>query len=182
MAKRQPLCYNIGMPKKRTWTQNQFIDAVNSSRSILEALTKIGLKPTGGNYKQFHFYVKELGLDTSHFTGQSWIKGRKFVTRQPKQLSEILVVDSTYQSSLLRKRLIAENIFEHKCSRCQLSEWLGQPISLELEHINGTNTDNRLENLTLLCPNCHAQTSTYRGKNKRPRIPTAEEEDLKPSQ
>ena len=54
----------------------------------------------------------------------------------------------------------------HKCECCGLTEWLGQPIALELHHINGITTDNRLDNLVILCPNCHAQTDNYRGLNK----------------
>ena len=55
---------------------------------------------------------------------------------------------------------------EHKCESCGISEWLGKPLSLELDYINGDRYDNRLQNLRILCPNCHAQTDTYRGKNK----------------
>lgn len=71
-----------------------------------------------------------------------------------------------YQSNKLRIRLLEEKVFEHKCYSCNLTEWLNKPIPLELEHINGKSSDHRLENLTLLCPNCHSFTDTYRGKNK----------------
>lgn len=80
-------------------------------------------------------------------------------------LQEILVENSTFQSNKLRKRLIKLDVKERRCEKCGLSEWLDQPISLELDHINGIKTDNRLENLRIICPNCHAQTTTYRGKN-----------------
>jgi hypothetical protein len=72
-------------------------------------------------------------------------------------------------SHRLRLKLIQQNIKEHKCEVCGLSSWNGKPIPLELDHINGNNKDNRLENLRVLCCNCHAQTSTWRGRKiKKP--------------
>ncbi len=154
------------MPKKRTWTEDEFKSAVLDSSSVRQVLDKLGLAPTGGNYKQFHRYVEEFDLDTSHFTGQHWRKGNKTPSVKSKPLSDILVDGSFYSSSRLRLRLIHEGVFDAKCFRCQNAEWQGFNIPLELEHKNGVNTDNRIENLCLLCPNCHALTSTYRGKNK----------------
>lgn len=87
-------------------------------------------------------------------------------------LSKVLVKDKLYQSYRLQKRLVSEGLKEHKCECCGLTEWLGKPIKLELHHINGDHTDNRLENLQLLCPNCHSYTDNYRGKN----IKSAQEE------
>jgi 5-methylcytosine-specific restriction endonuclease McrA len=84
-------------------------------------------------------------------------------------LEKILIENSTYVSSNdLRQRLIKEGIFEYRCMGCGLDTWLDQPIPLELDHINGSRSDQRLENLRLLCPNCHALTPTYRGKNMDP--------------
>ena len=82
-------------------------------------------------------------------------------------MNEILVENSHYQTSKLRKRLIKEGYFEKKCYNCEKTIWLDKNIPLELEHKNGDRTDNRIENLTLLCPNCHAFTPHYRGKNKK---------------
>lgn len=149
----------------RSWTTEQFVEAVKNSTGIREVLREIGLKPTGGNYKQFHKYVEELGLDTSHFKGQGWNKGKKLPGKgQP--LSEVLTENSGMNTCHLKKRLIKEGVFERVCSNCLNIEWCGQEIPLELEHINGISNDHRLENLCLLCPNCHALTDTYRGKNK----------------
>jgi hypothetical protein len=120
-----------------------------------------------GNYKTIQRKADELKLDTSHMHHRGWRSGTKIPIKAAQPLEEILTKDSHYQSSKLRKRLIEEWKLPSFCMICKNTEWLGQPISLELDHINGINTDNELANLRILCPNCHAQTSTYRGKNKR---------------
>lgn len=76
-----------------------------------------------------------------------------------------MVEGSTYQTNKLRKRLLKEGLKKHICETCNNTEWNGKPIPLELSHKNGDNSDHRFENLELICPNCHAQTDTYRGKN-----------------
>ena len=170
------------MGRKRNYTDEDFIEAVKESLSVAQVLSKLGLRPTGGNYKIFHTRVSSLNLDTSHFTGQGHLKGKTHCWTK-KDLSEIMVENSNYQSNKLRKRLLEEGIKEHRCENCGNTEWLGEPISLELDHINGKNTDNRLENLRVICPNCHAQTPTYRGKNKQAGIvqlvETTDREDRK---
>lgn len=80
-------------------------------------------------------------------------------------LEEILIENSSYQTNKLRKRLLKEGIKQHKCETCKNTEWNEKPIPLELSHKNGNNSDHRLENLEMICPNCHAQTDSYRGKN-----------------
>ena len=155
------------MGKKRKWTDAQFIDAVNSSLSYAQVLEKLGLKIAGSNYDSVKRKIKELSLDTSHMTGKAWNQGKRFTTVKPaKLLSEILVEHSTYTNfNKLRKRLLKEGIKEYKCECCNSTEWLGKPIKLELHHINGVKDDLRIENLQILCPNCHAYTDNYRGKN-----------------
>jgi Zn finger protein HypA/HybF involved in hydrogenase expression len=68
----------------------------------------------------------------------------------------MLIVNSTVGSATVRKRLIREGIKKNRCEDCGLDSWRGQPLRLELHHVNGVHTDNRLENLRILCPNCHA--------------------------
>ncbi len=149
----------------RNYTDQEVRDAVASSYSIREVLKKLGLVPAGGNYKCLKDLLSKLNIDTTHFTGKLWNKGKKL---HPKRdIEAYLSNDYKMQSHKLRLRLIKEGIFEAKCYSCQNVSWLDKPIALELEHINGDHSDNTLSNLTLLCPNCHAQTKTYRGKNKK---------------
>ena len=150
---------------KRKWTDEQFISAVASSQSIAGVIKILGLIPAGGNYATVNNKIKELNLDTSHFTGKGWNVGLKFKPKEAKPLSEILVEGSNYQSHKLVQRLIKEGVKEYRCERCKRTEWENVPIPLELHHINGNRTDNRISNLQLLCSNCHALTDNYRGRN-----------------
>lgn len=111
-------------------------------------------------------HIRKLGLDRSHFTGMAWAKGRK---RRDLALSlaEILVQGSTYGSSRLRERLVAEGLLLPLCAECSLTEWRGERLPLHLDHINGDHTDNRLENLRILCPNCHSITKTWCNRSSR---------------
>ena len=151
---------------KHSYTIEEFKNAVQGSYSIAQALTKLGVSPRGGNYRVFKKFEKLYEIDTSHFTGQGHLKGKTH-NFNTIPLGEILVKDYEYSSNKLRKRLISEGIKEHKCECCGLNEWLGEPIPLELDHIDGDHYNNILENLKILCPNCHAKTPTYRGKNKK---------------
>lgn len=138
---------------------------VKISYSIAHVLRNLGLKPAGGNYRHIPKLIKEFGIDISHFTGKAWNKGKKFSSKKPIEL--YLTNSIKVSSNNLRKRLLKEKIFEYKCYSCSNTSWLDRPIPLELEHIDGNHYNNKLENLTLLCPNCHALTPTYRGKNKK---------------
>lgn len=127
--------------------------AVASASSISGVLNILGLKPAGGNYKTIQFYINEWNLDISHHLGKGWKK------------TYLHDKDSYKSKPHLRKRLIAE--FGYRCSLCGISEWMNKPLTLEMDHINGENYDNRFENVRLLCPNCHSQTDTFRSKNRK---------------
>jgi hypothetical protein len=138
--------------------------AVEASTSMRQVLLKLGVKPYGGNYDVLRKALKHFQLDTSHFSGQAWNRGLKLDPKHP--IARYLANELPMQSYKLKNRLLAENIFKAVCTKCNNTTWQDAPIPLELDHINGDNQDNSLSNLRLLCPNCHALTSTYRGKNR----------------
>jgi hypothetical protein len=158
------------MPRKRSWEDDDLVKAVKESKSVRMVLQALSLVPAGGNYQQVQRAIKRLELDTSHFTGQGWRQGRVFEFVPKKELVDILVENSDFQSYKLRNRLFKAGL---KSPICELCGWAEQAedgrIPVELDHVNGDHHDNRLDNLRILCPNCHSLQSTHRGKNQKRR-------------
>lgn len=162
------MLYSFGMTKTRKWTEAQLVDAAKVATSIRQIIFALGLEPAGGNYAQIKKYLKEFKVDISHFKGKSWNKGMKGIGSPRIPLESILVKGSQYQSFKLKKRLFSVNLKSPVCELCMWSKSAPDGrIPLELDHINGDRTDNRLENLRVLCPNCHSLQPTHRGLNRR---------------
>jgi hypothetical protein len=153
------------MPRK--WNEKQLKQAAKISFSIRQVLQKLGLKEAGGNYSQISKYLKKYEIDTKHFKGKAWNKGLKGIGIPRFKLEEILVINSYFQSYKLKKRLFAAKLKKESCEECGWEEKSEDGrIPLELDHINGNARDNRLENLRVLCPNCHSLKPTHRGRNR----------------
>ncbi len=159
--------------RKRKWTLENLQQAVKESTGFRGVLRKLGLVPAGGNYAQIKKYLLENNINYSHFTGRAWNKGKKGYFRPFIPLADILKKGSTYQSYKLKRRLFRENLKKEACEMCGwFKQTEGGYVPLELDHVNGDHSDNRLANLRVLCPNCHSLQPTHRGrKNGIKRLP-----------
>ena len=152
--------------RKRSWSKEKLIEAVKTSLSFRQVLSKIGLREAGGNYEQLKRYIKEYNLKTKHFKGRGWNRGLKGIGIPKIPLDQILVNDSNFQSFKLKKRLFAAGLKMPKCEQCGWAEKTADGyLPLELDHINSNRHDNQIENLRILCPNCHSLTKNHRGRS-----------------
>lgn len=151
--------------KRRTITKEELENACKKSESIAGVIRKLNLPTTSGSIaNRVKRLIDDYKIDTAHFTGQGWLKNKKLPYRYP--LEDYLTGKRRASSVNLKQRLIDDGIFKPMCDTCKNETWNGKTIPLELDHINGDHENNSLSNLRLLCPNCHAQTATYCGKNK----------------
>lgn len=151
----------------------EFIFLVKNSNTMSSVLNVFGLENKGNNYKTCKQRIIELGLDTSHFLNR--IESSNLSRRVTlEELKSRLTENSKLNRTSLKIQLLHHKLLEYKCYCCgNIGEWMGKKLSLHLEHKNGKSNDNRIENLTILCPNCHTQTSTYAGKNPhKPKKPS----------
>lgn len=134
---------------------------VSSKNYLADILRHFNLHVGAGNYKTLHKRIVEENIDINHIN-----INQNMINRIKIPLSDILIENSTYQTSGLKKRLLKENLLKNKCAVCNLDpEWNGSPLSLQIDHINGISNDHRIKNLRIICPNCHSQTSNFSGRN-----------------
>ena len=139
-------------------TDEEIIKACNEELTMARAAVKLGI-----HFNTFARRAKKLGVYKPNPSGKG-LEKPKSTGKIPTD--EILEGKHPYyQTNKLRLRLLKEGVKEPKCEVCGITEWNGNPISFELDHRDGNRTNHRLENLRIICPNCHSQTETYRGKN-----------------
>lgn len=148
-------------------SDEQFVELLKKSSTISEVLFKLGYTVKGNSwgYSQVKRRMDDLNLDYSIFKGKSAVM--KITKLNNVKKEDILKENCRHQRTVLRRYVIKNNLIPYKCAICGCTEWQGKTLSLELDHINGVNNDNRLENLRFLCPNCHSQTSTYGSRNQQ---------------
>lgn len=139
------------MRKYRDYTDEQIVEYAKEVKSIATLLKKLGKRPTGGNYASMKKLLQKLGINTDHWTGQGWNKDQ-----QLKDWKSYTKIEHLKKHLKKHKGL--------KCESCELTEWKNSSIPLEVHHVDGNRTNNSIENLQLLCCNCHALTDNWRGK------------------
>jgi hypothetical protein len=150
--------------KKYEWNLEEIIKYVKESFTFTEVLKKLGIPIRGNNIKTLKKILDTNNIDYTHFTCRAKIYKTNYI-----KANVYLNNEKNITSAKLKNKLLKENLIENKCSNCGLITWLNKPIVLQLHHKDGNNKNNSLNNLELLCPNCHSQTENYCGnanKNK----------------
>lgn len=150
---------------------------LSSSKSMREVMLKFNLSPNGsGGYRNIKKKILDLGIDIPTYNYYGNGEARRKVND-----TDIFCENSTYSRQSLKRRILKDNLLKYECVECgNMGEYNGKSLSLHLDHKNGMNDDNRLENLRFLCPNCHSQTETYSGKaNKQLRVKVKKERPRK---
>ena len=150
------------MPRAVRYSDDDIRDAVAQSISIAGVMRLLGIKPTGGSHFHISKRIQRLGLDTSHFLGQG---SRRGTAQARKRADEILVrrpADGPRAKPHMLRRALIESGRRLACVGCGVGDrWMGQPLTLHIDHADGDFANCLAENLRFLCPNCHSQTSTY---------------------
>lgn len=144
-------------------------EAVAASTNMTDCLSLLGLPPKRGYYDLAYNKIKFLCLDLNHWSPDKSTKPRATPKTKP-ELSDILSENGPYRDrrGCVKALILKHGLLEHLCSECGIGdEWNHKQITLQLDHVNGVNTDHRIENLRFLCPNCHSQTHTFSGRNSR---------------
>ena len=142
---------------------------VAQASSIAQVLARLGLPTEGRPHRELSRRIRELDIDASHLRGSGWARGETKAThpavaRISRRMSlpddQVFIEGSLITGKGLMPRLLNLG-WKYVCGACGIAEWQGRALTLHIDHINGRHYDNRLENLRILCPNCHSQTPTY---------------------
>ncbi len=154
--------------------KEKFQKVVSSCDTLADVLRYFNLY-SAGNYPTLKKRIKEENINVSHMSSGLNSRKGKIFPRERRPVEEYLVKkDEKISGPFLKKKLFDSGLLKEECSECKIGNiWNGKHISLNLDHINGDHMDNRLENLRILCPNCHSQTPTFSGKHRHPKTKCA---------
>jgi Zn finger protein HypA/HybF involved in hydrogenase expression len=158
------------MKKSYIWgiEKEKIQELIDNSSTMVEILKTLGFNAYSGNHRTLNARIKSDGLSLVKFKENKKIYLEKKRLGKEIPIQDIFTKNSTYHRNSLKIRLVRDGIKEYKCEKCgNLGEWHGEKLILQLEHKNGISNDNRIQNLCFLCPNCHSQTKTYSGRNKK---------------
>lgn len=150
------------------YTKEVLAGAIAGNQSMAGVMRSLGAKQSGGLHHHLMMRAREWGIDMSHFTGSAHLRGKTHGWSKKHPLGDFLIRGARCHRGHLKERLVREGLLKSECGECgQGPEWKGKPLVMVLDHINGVNDDNRLENLRLLCPNCNSQTGTFCSRNRQ---------------
>lgn len=166
------------MSKLKKYDKEWLEELCKDSYSYSEVLKKAGRKLAGGNNSYLKKKIEEYQIDVSHFLGKSWSRGKtkenntglwkNSKSKEKYQIEEIFKKNSPVSRRTIREYVKRHHLLEYKCQFCGCDgHWQNGIITLEIDHIDGDSTNHELKNLRYLCPNCHALTETYAGKNNK---------------
>ena len=158
--------------RKSKYNKELLQDLATKHVSVSDMLRELGINPASGTHKRISKLLTEYNIDTTHFLQGYIICNLHKRNQRTKEefINEILIEKPNIirTSHSIKLELFKFGLKENRCYNCPVTNiWNGVSLSLHLEHINGNHNDNRLENLTILCPNCHSQTETYSGKKNK---------------
>lgn len=138
--------------------KEKIVEVCNNSLSMSRAAAELGI----------HFNtLKRLAIEYDCYKPNPSLKGVSKPISPRVPTDEIIHGKHPhFQTFKLKNRLLKEGLIENVCSVCGINSWNNKPLNMELDHVDGNRTNHKIENLRMLCPNCHAQTETYRSKNR----------------
>lgn len=166
------------MRQYKRLTKEELENVIKGSISYAEALRKLGRKPVGGSITNIALICKRFNISTDHMLGQSHRKGKSY-PRNIEQVKNRLTVGTSVDrriSSYILRRALLDSGTKHECAYCNIQTWNGEPLVLEIDHINEKYWDNTLDNLQFLCPNCHSIKTKHYIENKKASLSQLAEE------
>ena len=139
-------------------------EAVANNITYVGVLHDLGIPSKGGNHKTIKEFIRKNGIDTSHFNAYAAVSQNEYIPAHT-----YFSCDRKVKSAVFLNKLVKEGYKTKKCEVCGITEWNGKEITFQLHHIDGNDRNNKLENVQVICPNCHSQTDNFKGWANKPK-------------